>query len=127
MFVYIVGTAFAGKPDEWIPVEGLKEIFLQPKTSNPTATIVAVRVSGNSMSGDKIFDGDYLVVEMGTHPTPNKLILVRTPHGLVVKRVVRGLDDTIILRSSNPRHKDRAWPNKEIQMVGTVVQIVRDP
>tara|TARA_B100000508_G_scaffold91716_1_gene71544 strand:+ start:11921 stop:12370 length:450 start_codon:yes stop_codon:yes gene_type:complete len=58
---------------------------------NPTATFF-VRVSGDSMEGAKIFDGDVLVVDRSLEPAAGRIVVAAVFGELVVKRLanVRG-------------------------------------
>lgn len=53
---------------------------------NPTATFF-VRVSGDSMEGARIFDGDVLVVDRSIEPTGGAIVVAAVYGELVVKRL----------------------------------------
>lgn len=53
---------------------------------NPTATFF-VRVSGDSMEGAKIFDGDVLVVDRSIEPKDGLIVVAAVYGELVVKRL----------------------------------------
>lgn len=53
---------------------------------NPTATFF-VRVSGDSMEGARIFDGDVLVVDRSITPTSGAIVVAAVYGELVVKRL----------------------------------------
>ncbi|MCA9358197.1 translesion error-prone DNA polymerase V autoproteolytic subunit [Candidatus Kaiserbacteria bacterium] len=53
---------------------------------NPTATFF-VRVSGDSMEGARIFDGDVLVVDRSIVPTSGVIVVAAVYGELVVKRL----------------------------------------
>lgn len=55
---------------------------------NPTATFF-VRVSGDSMEGAGIFDGDILVVDRSITPESGKIVVAAVYGELVVKRLSR--------------------------------------
>lgn len=83
---------FSSRPAAGFPAPGddmverpldLNELLID----NPTATFF-VRVSGDSMEGAGIFDGDYLIVDRSVAPR-NEMIVVAAVYGeLVVKRLV---------------------------------------
>jgi len=54
--------------------------------NNPTATFF-VKVSGDSMEGAKIFDGDVLVVDRSIQPQSGSLVVAAVYGELVVKRL----------------------------------------
>lgn len=53
---------------------------------NPTATFF-VKVSGDSMEGARIFDGDVLVVDRSIEPTGGAIVVAAVYGELVVKRL----------------------------------------
>jgi DNA polymerase V len=53
---------------------------------NPTATFF-VRVTGDSMEGARIFDGDILVVDRSLKPTNNSIVVAAVFGEMVVKRL----------------------------------------
>lgn len=53
---------------------------------NPTATFF-VRVSGDSMEGARIFEGDVLVVDRSVEPKDGKIVVAAVYGELVVKRL----------------------------------------
>lgn len=120
----IIGTVSAGKPGDWLPTDGLRWVRPLKNTSHMQG-VIAMRVNGDSMMGDGIMDGDFAIIQMVDIAPPEKIVVVRTPHGLTVKRVIRQ-HDTVILRSSNPIFKDQAWPVEDICLIGVVRRIERD-
>lgn len=55
---------------------------------NPTATFF-VRVSGDSMEGARIFDGDILVVDRSLTPTDGSIVVAAVYGEMVVKRLLK--------------------------------------
>lgn len=66
---------------------------------NPTATFF-VRVSGDSMEGAKIFDGDVLVVDRSVQPKHASIVIAAVNGELVVKRLQQNAN-MICLLSEN--------------------------
>lgn len=70
---------------------------------NPASTFFA-RVSGDSMEGDGISDGDILVIDKSEEPRDGAVAVCYINGEFTVKRL--GINDgKIILRPSNPRYK----------------------
>lgn len=67
---------------------------------NPTATFF-VKVSGDSMEGAKIFDGDVLVVDRSIEPKDGLIVVAAVYGELAVKRLKR-TKDGLSLVSENP-------------------------
>jgi DNA polymerase V len=63
---------------------------------NPTATFF-VRVSGDSMEGAKIFDGDVLVVDRSVDPQPGRIVVAAVYGELVVKRLRKGQNGFLLM------------------------------
>ena len=82
---------FASRPAAGFPAPGddlverpldLNDLLVE----NPTATFF-VRVSGDSMEGAGIFDGDYLVVDRSVKATEGKIVVAAVYGEMVVKRL----------------------------------------
>lgn len=78
------------------------------------------------MSGDSIHHGDYVIVYKRFSDISGKIVLVRTPFGLVLKRVVPVSEDAIRLVSSNPEVKDQVFCIEEIKIIGIAKRMERD-
>lgn len=82
---------YASQPAAGFPAPG-DDLVEQPLDLNdllvehPTATFF-VRVTGDSMEGARIFDGDILVVDRSIEPTSGKLVVAAVYGELVVKRL----------------------------------------
>ncbi len=125
--VTIYGQAFAGKGDlfDWEPLTTKR--LIRPLKQDPNGTRTSgVRVFGDSMIGDGIFDGDYLIYLHSTIASPNSIVVLQSPYGILVKRFSPQSDGTIRLMSSNPDHKDQVWPATEIKLIGIVKRLERD-
>ncbi len=92
----VVGTPnsqllFASQPSAGFPAPG-DDLVEQPLDLNdllvehPSATFF-VRVSGDSMEGARIFDGDILVVDRSVEPRSGKIVVAAVYGELVVKRL----------------------------------------
>jgi DNA polymerase V len=70
--------------------------------THPEATYF-VRVTGDSMSGDRIEPGDVLVVDSSRSPSEGKIVVVFYDGGHSVKRI-RYVGNMVMLESSNPNY-----------------------
>lgn len=70
---------------------------------NPTATFF-VRVSGDSMEGAGIFDGDYLIVDRSVEPVKGKIVVAAVFGELVVKRLATE-NQKLVLVSENDTYE----------------------
>ena len=72
--------------------------------ANPAATFF-VRVSGNSMTGFGIHDGDLLVVDKSLEPVDRSVVIAVVDGNFTVKQQCR-IPDGILLRSNSQGHGD---------------------
>lgn len=128
--VKIFGIANCSRPDEWIAATGLRQI--QPLPCDPSGEkTVAVQASGDSMSGDRIQDGDWVICrwfagEMGQIDFSRfhgKIFLIATPNGPVLKRIIPGMGGAATLRSSNSKFPDIRISTDDFQILGVALRI----
>jgi SOS regulatory protein LexA len=85
-----------------------------------------LQVTGDSMLGDHILRGDYVIVDGDAECRDGEIIAVRIDGEVTIKRLWHQ-DDTIHLESSNPRYQpiivDR---DNELLLEGKVIGVVRD-
>jgi SOS-response transcriptional repressor LexA len=128
--VRVFGVANCSRPDEWIAATGFKTI--RPLSCDPSGQkTVAVQASGNSMSEDRIEDGDWVIClwfagEIGKvdfSRFQGKIFLIATPNGPVLKRIVPGMGAAATLRSSNPNFPDIRISTDDFQILGVALRI----
>ncbi len=91
---------------------------------NPTSTFF-VQVSGNSMEGAGIFDGDYLVVDRSVEPIVGKIVVAAVYGELVVKRLSKQ-ENMLALVSENTDYKPILIEDKDdVYIWGVVVGSAR--
>ncbi|QDK80857.1 translesion error-prone DNA polymerase V autoproteolytic subunit [Spirosoma sp. KCTC 42546] len=79
-----------------------------------------VRVTGDSMTGDRIEPGDVLIVDCSRPPADGKIVIVWYDGGHAVKRI-RYVDKLIVLESSNPRYLPiYVHPGENFSVLGVV-------
>ncbi|MDY0227336.1 SOS response UmuD protein. Serine peptidase. MEROPS family S24 [Desulfomicrobium apsheronum] len=91
---------------------------------NPAATFM-VKVSGDSMTGAGITDGDVLVVDRSEQPAHGRIVVAVLDGELTVKRLVMK-DGRTMLAPENPRYKPIAvTEEQELHVWGVVSGVVR--
>ena len=80
---------------------------------HPTSTFF-LRVSGDSMTGAGIHDGDLLVVDRSLNPRPGRVVVAVLDGGFTLKRLVRH-QGRLRLEAANPD-----YPPLELQTCGDV-------
>lgn len=99
------------------------------KNARPFDLFVATPVEGESLIGDRIFDGDVVIVRLNfdlQEVTPGRLVSVLTPTGHLLKHVYLTLDDRVRLVSSNDRFPDLVYDIDLVEIQGIVVRTERD-
>lgn len=75
---------------------------------DPPATFIA-RVSGDSMIGAGISDGDQLLIRKGTRPRDGDVVVAVLDGQFTVKRL-RFTDSGVLLQAANPEYPDIPVP-----------------
>ena len=84
-----------------------------------------VRVSGDSMSGCGIFDGDFLIVSRALEARPGHIVVACVNGDVCVKRLAKE-HNQLLLRSENPAYSPRyILDNDELLIWGVVTHSVR--
>ena len=123
----LVGKVAAGAPilaEENLEGSVKIDSFLLGRGAKP---IFALRVQGDSMIGDGIFDGDYIFVKKQLVAEQGQIIVAMIEGEATVKRFFRE-SGRIRLQPSNPRLKPiyvRADEFRDAQILGAVVGVYR--
>ncbi|MBD3333916.1 MAG: repressor LexA [Candidatus Eisenbacteria bacterium] len=124
----VVGRVAAGVPitahenvDDWLD--------LGTMTNEREGRLFAVKVMGESMSGDGIFEGDYVLVDSSVSEPPNGAVVVAylgTDQEVTVKRFHR-TPGGIELRPANPAFQPLrvAGDDEDFRLAGRVVGLLR--
>lgn len=120
--VPLSGAVAAGEPIEAVEVP--ESVTLPADLAGRGYTFV-LRVKGDSMVGDGIFDGDLVVVERRRRVENGALavVLLRGEEATVKRFYQEG--DRVRLRPSNPAMEDITVSAAEAQVQGEVVGLVR--
>lgn len=91
---------------------------------DPACTLL-LRVSGVSMQGAGIGDGDLLVVDCGLEPRPGQVVVARLGDGFTVKRLVRW-QGHLALEAAHPAYPLLPLdPQGDHQVLGIVCHVIR--
>ncbi|TNF87494.1 MAG: repressor LexA [Gammaproteobacteria bacterium] len=86
--------------------------------------ILAVRVIGDSMTGDSIADGDIAMIKRQQEGNRGDILALRIEDEITLKRVeLKG--DKARLLPSNPEHSIREVPAAQLEILGKLVGIIR--
>lgn len=119
----LVATVPAGTPRAAYDLQG-QQVHLSPSLFGQ-GDLVAVRISGESMAGDAIADGDLAVIQLKPEANPHDIVAVRVgPDEVTLKRVrLRG--SWVELIPSNPNYPVRLEPADQVQIIGVLRGIIR--
>jgi repressor LexA len=116
----LLGTIAAGAPIE--AIENIEQISLQSEFGSNEDTF-ALKVQGDSMTGDGIFDGDYVVCKKAQTASNGKIIAAIVDNeNATVKRIYKETN-RIRLEPSNPNYEPIYTQNCTI--AGVVVGLMR--
>jgi repressor LexA len=128
--VPLLGEVAAGNPispEAYIPDEDVEEYVPLPARHLPTGMVFLLRVKGDSMMGDGIFDGDQVIVVpySGQPKADGEVIVALVDKDATVKRLYKqGV--TYRLESSNPKYDSRIiHEHDDFHVQGRVVGLVR--
>lgn len=120
LFVPLLGTIRGGDP-MWMEqdVEG----YLGVDASILRGEGFALRVSGDSMSGDRIQDGDIVIVRRQDYIDPGDIAVVSIDGEEATIKRVRFVDGKAILVPSNPAYEPIIVDASLVRILGKVVEI----
>ena len=123
MEVPLVGTITAGKPIEAIEIpDQVVEIAKDRRFQE--GELYALKVHGNSMIGDGIFDGDFAIIKKQNYAdNGDTVVAVIDDNEATLKRFYREKDQ-IRLQPANPTFSPIY--RKEVEVRGIVVKIIRE-
>lgn len=87
--------------------------------------MVAVRVQGDSMSGDAIADGDLAILKLQQTAASHDIVAVRVAREEVTLKRLRSKGDMMELCPSNPAYPVRQVPASQVEIIGKLVGIIR--
>ncbi len=122
--VPLLGVIRAGEPVESFP---LSELLDLPRWLLDSGEHFALRVAGDSMSGEGILDGDLVVVRRCQRPSPGDVVVALVRGEATIKRFIPRPGGVVELRPSAPGY----FPIKvrpvedELLIQGVVVAVVR--
>ncbi|WP_147820919.1 LexA family protein [Salidesulfovibrio onnuriiensis] len=116
-----VAAGFPSPAEEYLErTLDLHELLVQ----RPEATYF-VRVSGDSMLGAGIHDGDILVVDRSLTPRNNSVVIASVSNDFTVKRLRLRPDGPPLLMAENPGYDPIAvTPDSEFEIWGVVLHVI---
>lgn len=128
--VPLLGEVAAGNPispDAYIPDEDVEEYVPLPARHLPIGMVFLLKVKGDSMIGDGIFDGDQVIVVpyLEQPRADGEVVVALVDKDATVKRLYKQ-GETYRLDSSNPEYFSRIiHEHDDFHVQGRVVGLVR--
>ena len=119
--VRLLGTIAAGEPIEAIEN---REIISVPQELLGRGENFCLRVKGDSMIGDGIYDGDIVIVNRRVTVNDNEMAAVLINNEATVKRFYKRKDG-IELRPSNPSMNPIIVKSGDIKILGVIIGLMR--
>ncbi|PZN00860.1 MAG: LexA family transcriptional regulator [Bacillota bacterium] len=117
----VLGKIAAGEPIDRIEnIEGYE--LVEPELLRGRKGFI-LRVQGNSMTGDRIYDGDRVVVVVQETVQPHDIAVVAVNGEYATLKRVKFQGDMCILTSSNPEFEPIIVPAKDVHIIGKVVEV----
>ena len=120
----LFGTIPAGfARDREQEAEGCVAVDVQSIGFTPTRNTFALRVTGDSMIGKHILDGDLVVLEHGPEPRPGQVVAALIDRKSTLKTFVLK-NGKPFLKAENPKYPDLI-PSEELMIQGVVRAVIR--
>ncbi len=118
----IDGQIAAGDPIEPMDTEHVLDLA----DSLLKANCYILKVVGDSMSGDNICDGDYVVCERRSEAENGEIVVaVINNRETTLKRFQRNPDKTVALIPSNPKLTPMTYPGDRVKVQGVYLGLIR--
>lgn len=119
-FLPILGNIRAGQPllmnKEYDEYEAVETSVLKGRDA------FVLRVQGDSMSGDRIYNGDKVVVVVQNFVEPHEIAVVSVNGEEATLKRVKCQDGVCMLIPSNPDMQPQIYPANEIHILGKVIE-----
>src|SRR5690606_32009855 len=109
---------------------GLREAIEEPRgylaieSRRPADELLALEVEGESMTGAGILPGDIVIVRRQSAAEPGEIVVALVDGEATVKRLVRRRGQWI-LQPENPAHAPIVPPQRDLRLVGKVIEVRR--
>ena len=101
------------------------EINLNEELIVYKASTFLIRVQGNSMINENIFEGDILVVDRSLNLKKNSIAVLNFEGQLVVKKIIKRRNSFFLLsKNSNQAKETEINENSDIQVWGIVTYVI---
>lgn len=124
VLVPVVGTVAAGEAIQMVELPD-EEIEIPKSMCAPGFEHFALRVKGDSMIGDHIIDGDYVVIRKQDHADPGDIVVVSIDDSEATLKRLRMDKGKVILEPSNPEMEPIVVEPERVRILGKLVGVIR--
>ena len=118
----IIGKIAAGQPIE--AIENQEDFNFSEKLLGPNRYILEVK--GDSMIGDNICDGDYIICERRDVANKGDIVVALVEQqDATLKRIKNNSDGTVSLIPSNPVMESMTYPADSVRVQGVYLALMR--
>lgn len=122
--VPLVGDVAAGT--DVLAQENVEEVFPLPEDfTGSGGDLFMLRVRGDSMIGDGILDGDFVVARAQQTAENGDIVVAGIPGDEATVKTYQRKGSVITLLPSNPRLEPMVFDHSEVQVFGRVVTVLR--
>ena len=122
--VPLVGDVAAGT--DVLAQENVEEVFPLPEDfTGSGGDLFMLRVRGDSMIGDGILDGDFVVARAQQTAENGDIVVAGIPGDEATVKTYQRKGSVITLLPSNPRLEPMVFDHGEVQVFGRVVTVLR--
>jgi len=125
----LVGSIAAGSPIEAVEDRehlDLEDLFSPPRGKAASTSMFVLRVRGDSMRDEGIFDGDYVVCEKRETAYNGQTVVALVDTGeATLKKFYKERDGRIRLQPANPAYEPIWLEPDQLQVQGICVGVVR--
>ncbi|MDX1690717.1 MAG: transcriptional repressor LexA [Acidimicrobiia bacterium] len=120
--VPLVGAIAAGSPI--LAEEDIDEIYALPTDFVGTEPVFMLRVKGDSMIDEGIFDGDLVVVKRESDARDGQIVAALVDDSEATVKRLRRVDGSVILEAANPAYDPMVFSDG-VSILGPVVAVLR--
>jgi repressor LexA len=121
--VPLVGAVAAGTGV--LAQENVEELYSLPEEFTGKGETFMLKVRGDSMVGDGILDGDYVVVRHQATADDGDIVVAGIPDEEATVKRLRRQGGTVVLVPSNPSMAPMEFSPDEVAIFGKVVSVLR--
>ena len=122
--ISVLGNIAAGTPIEAIQNEISKVVLPQELSKNDEH--FGLRVSGDSMTGVGINDGDTVIIKKANTAENGKIVVALIDDNEAMLKIIRKKGNSIALESANKRYETKIYGPDRVKVQGVLVSLYRN-